>query len=338
MATLLDASAPKENANPTVLSVTSRRVGSRPPPLGSEFVARYNLSRYEEFLRDKANRTHDEEKNSDNGYFSEDDEQGVKGAIVSSPLFSNSAERSAHIALSEAAKSSSPSHGRNFVGVLRTAGFVLPLPSDGSLGTFVGSGTSKTAGGALCRPAFVPANQSARAIEKDSYSFPQINSKQHPRTRDEIDADEVFEIIRNIRDPEHPLTLEQLGVVRRDHVAVIDAVSAGEGSDKDKAFTCGEKTPNHRLAFSTVDVRFTPTIPHCSMATLIGLSLRVKLLRSLPKRFKVTVRIEPGTHASETAVNRQLDDKERVCAALENDHLRGVVDKCIADGMRGNMS
>ena len=34
-------------------------------------------------------------------------------------------------------------------------------------------------------------------------------------------------------------------------------------------------------------VEFTPTIPHCSMATLIGLSIRVKLLRSLPTRFKV---------------------------------------------------
>ena len=69
------------------------------------------------------------------------------------------------------------------------------------------------------------------------------------------------------------------------------------------------------------------------MATLIGLCLRVKLLRSLPSRFKVKVSIEPGTHASETAVNRQLDDKERVRAALENEHLRGVVDRCIGQGM-----
>jgi len=34
-------------------------------------------------------------------------------------------------------------------------------------------------------------------------------------------------------------------------------------------------------------VEFTPTIPHCSMATLIGLCIRVKLLRALPSRFKV---------------------------------------------------
>lgn len=41
---------------------------------------------------------------------------------------------------------------------------------------------------------------------------------------------------------------------------------------------------------STVSVEFTPTIPHCSMATLIGLSIKVKLLRSLPDRFKVNRR------------------------------------------------
>lgn len=40
-------------------------------------------------------------------------------------------------------------------------------------------------------------------------------------------------------------------------------------------------------AESTVGIEFTPTIPHCSMATLIGLSIKVKLLRSLPDRFKV---------------------------------------------------
>jgi hypothetical protein len=66
------------------------------------------------------------------------------------------------------------------------------------------------------------------------------------------------------------------------------------------------------------------------MATLIGLCIRVKLLRSLPPRFKVTVRVTPGTHASEAAVNKQLNDKERVAAALENGHLLDVVNKCIA--------
>jgi hypothetical protein len=65
------------------------------------------------------------------------------------------------------------------------------------------------------------------------------------------------------------------------------------------------------------------------MATLIGLCIRVKLLRSLPTRFKVDIKITEGAHNSEHAVNKQLNDKERVAAALENAHLLDVVNKCI---------
>ena len=123
--------------------------------------------------------------------------------------------------------------------------------------------------------------------------------------RDVVTPIEIFELIRHINDPEHPLTLEQLHVVTVDHVHVDD--------------------PGNK-----VEVLFTPTIPHCSMATLIGLCIRVKLLRSLPQRFKVKVRIFPGTHQSEESINKQLDDKERVAAALENVHLLETVNKCIA--------
>jgi metal-sulfur cluster biosynthetic enzyme len=121
---------------------------------------------------------------------------------------------------------------------------------------------------------------------------------------DEITPVEIFEYIRNLNDPEHPLTLEQLNVVNVEHISV-------EGNK--------------------VLVQFTPTIPHCSMATLIGLCIRVKLLRSLPSRFKIIVQIYPGSHQSEAAVNKQLNDKERVAAAIENGHLLDVVNKCIAN-------
>ncbi|NXC19993.1 MIP18 protein, partial [Corythaeola cristata] len=115
----------------------------------------------------------------------------------------------------------------------------------------------------------------------------------------------VAHLIRSINDPEHPLTLEELNVVEQVRVKVNDAES-------------------------TVAVEFTPTIPHCSMATLIGLSIKVKLIRSLPERFKLDVHITPGTHASEHAVNKQLADKERVAAALENSHLLEVVNQCLS--------
>ena len=51
--------------------------------------------------------------------------------------------------------------------------------------------------------------------------------------------------------------------------------------------------------------------------------------------FKVDVVIAPGTHESEAAVNKQLADKERVAAALENPNLLEVVNQCLAT--RGTM-
>ncbi|KAF5919620.1 hypothetical protein HPG69_000221 [Diceros bicornis minor] len=45
---------------------------------------------------------------------------------------------------------------------------------------------------------------------------------------------------------------------------------------------------------------------------------------------QMDVHITPGTHASEHAVNKQLADKERVAAALENTHLLEVVNQCLS--------
>ena len=89
----------------------------------------------------------------------------------------------------------------------------------------------------------------------------------------------MFDIIRYIQDPEHPLTLESLKVVSLDQVEV-------EGN--------------------SVNVRFTPTIPHCSSASLIGLTLYTKLKTSLPSNFKILVSIENGTHNQDKAISKQL--------------------------------
>ncbi|XP_073973138.1 MIP18 family protein galla-2 [Rhodnius prolixus] len=122
---------------------------------------------------------------------------------------------------------------------------------------------------------------------------------------DEFDEREVFDLIRNINDPEHPLTLEELNVVDLNNIKV--------NNEKNE-----------------IIVHFTPTIPHCSMATLIGLTIRVQLQRSLPARFKIKVLISPGTHSTEDAINKQLGDKERVAAATENTALVQTINQCLA--------
>ncbi|XP_075108510.1 uncharacterized protein LOC107823987 isoform X3 [Nicotiana tabacum] len=45
---------------------------------------------------------------------------------------------------------------------------------------------------------------------------------------------------------------------------------------------------------------------------------------------EVDIRVAPGSHATEAAVNKQLNDKERVAAALENPNLVDMVDECLA--------
>lgn len=60
----------------------------------------------------------------------------------------------------------------------------------------------------------------------------------------------ALDIIRTIRDPEKPNTLEELEVVTESCVEVQEI-----GEDE-----------------YLVTIRFTPTVPHCSLATLIGKS------------------------------------------------------------------
>ncbi|KAF8191428.1 hypothetical protein K438DRAFT_1720815 [Mycena galopus ATCC 62051] len=124
-----------------------------------------------------------------------------------------------------------------------------------------------------------------------------------------IDQDEIFDLIRSIADPEHPNTLEELRVV---------------------------SAPQITITGNCVNVEFTPTVPHCGMSTLIGLSIRVRLLRALPSRFKIDITLKPGSHQSELAVNKQLNDKERVAAALENPALVQTLEQTLANAsLRG---
>ena len=73
-----------------------------------------------------------------------------------------------------------------------------------------------------------------------------------------------IDYIRDLLDPEHPLTLEQLNVVSFDKVQCDDSKSH-------------------------LSVYFQPTIPKCSTAALIGLAIKIKLWQSLPSRFKVNL-------------------------------------------------
>ncbi|KAI1384122.1 uncharacterized protein F4822DRAFT_418780 [Hypoxylon trugodes] len=132
-------------------------------------------------------------------------------------------------------------------------------------------------------------------------------------TAEPIDEQEVYDLISTISDPEHPLSLGQLAVVNLPdiHITPSPLVAAD---------------PN---TLTQVLVKITPTITHCSLATVIGLGVRVRLEQALPPNYRVDVMIKEGSHSQDDQVNKQLADKERVAAALENDTLKGVLDKML---------
>lgn len=132
-----------------------------------------------------------------------------------------------------------------------------------------------------------------------------LNVTERRSESEPIDSQEIFDLIAPISDPEHPLTLGQLAVVNLNDIHVTN--------------------PTDHNQIGEVLVYITPTITHCSLATLIGLGIRVRLDRCLPKRFRVVILLKKGTHQSENQVNKQLNDKERVSAACENPQLLRVI-------------
>ncbi|KAK8064763.1 FAM96B protein [Apiospora phragmitis] len=128
----------------------------------------------------------------------------------------------------------------------------------------------------------------------------------------ESDDDFVEEPIDEQRST-HPISLGQLAVVNLPDVGITPPPSA----------SCD---PN---ALRRVLVKVTPTITHCSLATVLGLGVRVRLEQALPPNYRVDVVIKEGSHSQDDQVNKQLADKERVAAALENDTLKGVLDKML---------
>lgn len=90
------------------------------------------------------------------------------------------------------------------------------------------------------------------------------------------------DLLRTIRDPEKPNTLEDLEVITDDSVRVQKLGDAG---------------------YYAVRIDFNPTVPHCSLASLIGLCLRGKIQRDVVERIKLDIVIAEGKHSTEEESN-----------------------------------
>lgn len=136
----------------------------------------------------------------------------------------------------------------------------------------------------------------------------QMHFTKTDKDREHVNSDEVFSIIRNLRDPEYPdTTLEQLSVVSKEQITIDSS-----GTVK------------------VIGIRFTPTVPHCSQATIIGLSIRKMMEASLGEiTHRLYIEVEPGTHHDYQAITKQINDKERIGAAMESPNVRRIVFKAM---------
>ena len=107
---------------------------------------------------------------------------------------------------------------------------------------------------------------------------------------------DVYYLLSEILDPEFPHTLPELKILRPEKIS------------------CDDKS---------VTVIFTPTVPHCSLSTFIGLALRERLRQVFGGTRKIFVLVE--AHQDAAQLNKQLADKERVLAAMENPEIWAVV-------------
>ena len=116
---------------------------------------------------------------------------------------------------------------------------------------------------------------------------------------DKIDKYEVFEIIRNITDPEHPYNLEELNIISLEDIIVDN---------------------ENRL----IAVYFTPTIDNCGFASLIGLSIKKKLLNFISPKYNIDVLIKEPKSDNDKNLNKQMNDKERLEASNLNKDIVGL--------------
>lgn len=154
------------------------------------------------------------------------------------------------------------------------------------------------------------------ALDNPNPQVKAVSARLRPAGVKQTLQERVFDVIRDIRDPEHPHSLEELSVVDLDSITIPRPYQDSPG-------------------YGVISISFTPTVPHCSLASIIGLSICAKIRESGVLRppgefyYKLRVSCAEGTHAQADDINQQLADKERVAAAFENPKIMHVLKECI---------
>lgn len=140
----------------------------------------------------------------------------------------------------------------------------------------------------------------------------------------------IYDLLRTIKDPEKPNTLEVRAIKNCSEDNLIASFHKMQDLNV-VSEDCVFVTKQADGEVPVVRVEFNPTVPHCSLATLIGLTIRIKILRHFPHNLKLDIFIKKGTHSTEDEINKQINDRERIAAAIENQNLWKLIENCIKD-------
>ncbi len=116
-----------------------------------------------------------------------------------------------------------------------------------------------------------------------------------------MEPEDVINILRRVLDPEHPVSVIEMGLVKEEDVTIT-----------------GDE----------IHIQFSPTVPQCPMGAVIGIVIRKAVEDEFPDN-KVLVKVKPGTHMREEACNRMINNDEQYNSAIEKLNASGALDRLI---------
>ena len=194
----MSSSTVKENANPTIHAVRRRKTSrlSQETSVGHAELQKYSRKAVT--------------ASTSSAWFVSNDESDWSSSLQST------VERSVLIALQDIAIHSHIGDSATVSQKSSTKQKQKSEPENLQILKIAGFFVDPTANLNFTKPLFIPYK----------YAIPQSTIKKSKENqRDPFDDGEIFDMIRTINDPEHPLSLEQLNVVNLEDIKVFDALS-----------------------------------------------------------------------------------------------------------------
>ncbi|XP_043777007.1 death-associated protein kinase 2-like [Cervus elaphus] len=148
------------------------------------------------------------------------------------------------------------------------------------------------------------------------YAAKFIKKRQSRASRWGVCLEEIQREVSILRRVLHPnvITLHDVFENRTDVVLILELVSGGELFDflaQKESLSEEEATSFIKQILEGVNYLHAKKIAHFDL--------------------KLEIYISEGTHSTEEEINKQINDKERVAAAMENPSLREIVEQCVLE-------